>query len=144
MKNQRAADLARIHILASEIWSGDEAAYRDCLQAIANVRSSKDLGHAGRQRVLEHFNNLARRQRGEAARPSTGVPRHVAPDRARLMGKIDRQLAHMGRTRDYLEGSMLKRLTGIDALEFTPPEGLIKVVAALAMQIKRDDARRAA
>jgi phage gp16-like protein len=140
MKDQRSADLARIHILATEIWGKDDDAYRDNLFAVASVRSAAKLGHAGRQRVLEHFNNLARITRGEPAQAATDVPRNVAADRARLMGKIDAQLRALGKTRVYLEGSMLKRITGVDKLEFVTPDKLYKVVAALAMHQKRQAA----
>lgn len=135
MKAQRTRDLARIHILGKAIFA-DRGEYEDCLWSVATVRSSADLGHEKRQKVLDHFENLARIKGVDVKtrRPAsaTGVPRNVAPDRAGLMAKIDAQLTALGKTRVYVEGQMLRRLAGVDKLEFATPQGLLKLVQALA------------
>lgn len=138
IKEQRTRDLARIHILAKAIFGADRDAYEDCLFAVATVRSSADLGHEKRQKLLDHLENLAVRsgievkRRTPPGRSPSGVPRDVAADRSRLMAKIGAQLSALGKTREYVEGRMLRRIAGVDKLEFATPQSLLKLVAALA------------
>lgn len=148
-KDQRSRDLARIHILGNQIFAG-RGEYEDCLFTLASVKSAADLGHEKRQAVLAHFENIARAKgiavkragafkAGKRTAGPTGVPRNVAPDRAALMSKLDAQLAARGLTRAYVEGSMLKRIAGVDKLEFAMPDGLRKVVAAMNYAQRRSD-----
>lgn len=46
--------LAQIHIAKAQLGMADDT-YRQVLWAVARVHSAKDLDHAGRQRVLDHF-----------------------------------------------------------------------------------------
>lgn len=46
--------LAQIHIAKAQLGMADDT-YRQVLWAVARVHSAKDLDHAGRQKVLDHF-----------------------------------------------------------------------------------------
>lgn len=147
----RNADLAAIHIRKAElmaagvIQSDDE--YRDLLHAICNgKRSSADLDFAERKTVMDHFQRLARASNvtlKSLQSNRTGVPRRAPADRAALLGKINAQLLDQGLTVAYLEHaaegkeSMLRRLAGVDKLEFAPPDGLKKVIAAIVYHARR-------
>jgi phage gp16-like protein len=59
----RTDDLAKIHIAKKDLGLDDET-YRAVLWTCARVHSSKDLDHAGRAAVLDHF-----KARGWKAKP---------------------------------------------------------------------------
>lgn len=50
----RNSGLAQIHIAKKDLAMADDT-YRQILWAVARVKSAKDLDHAGRQKVLDHF-----------------------------------------------------------------------------------------
>lgn len=142
----RKNDLAAIHIRKGELGLGDDE-YRDLLFSIARVRSAGDLDFAGRRQVLDHFAKIAQ-ARGITLKPTprrTGVPRRseVEGDRAELMAKINAQLLDLGLARNYLEHaqpgrpSMIRRIAGVDALDFATPAGLTKLIVALKMHQQR-------
>lgn len=113
----------------------DEDARRDMLQAVVGVRSTKDLQPAQWSKVLNHLNTLTHYDNGRK-------PTRPAPDKAALMSKIEAQLADMKLPWHYLTSakhgkSMCQRLAGVDALEFATPDGLMKIVAALAYKQKK-------
>jgi len=51
---RRSTDLAMIHIAKKELGLDDDT-YRAVLWQVARVESSKDLDHAGRAALLDHF-----------------------------------------------------------------------------------------
>lgn len=55
-RDHRNTDLAKIHLAKKQL-NMDDAVYREIIRAVgrAQTGSSKDLDHAGRKRVLEHF-----------------------------------------------------------------------------------------
>lgn len=61
--------LAQIHIAKAQLGMADDT-YRQVLWAVARVKSAKDLDHAGRQKVLDHFKAC-----GWKPAPPKGVPR---------------------------------------------------------------------
>lgn len=113
----------------------DDDARRDMLQAVIGVRSTKGLQPAQWSKVLNHINKLTGHDNGRK-------PTRPALDKAALMSKIEAQLADMKLPWHYLTSakhgkSMCQRLAGVDALEFATPDGLKKIVAALAYKQKK-------
>ncbi len=65
MKTRIQNDIAKIHIAKNDLGMDDEI-YRAMLWMCARVKSSKDLDHAGRAKVLEHL-----KSRGWKPKPPT-------------------------------------------------------------------------
>jgi phage gp16-like protein len=108
----------------------DDTLYRTWLQARTGKTSATECSDAQLKRLLNELNGKTR------VRPTTSRERYLA--------KIDAQLAAAGRTRTYLEGGespLVKRIAGVDALEFADEEGLRKLVAALTYDANRRQAR---
>ena len=141
MKDRRQRELAKIHIGAKQLCGDDREAYEDMLEAITGARSSKGLDQAGRTKVLRHL-----RACGAKFRQAKGKRPKVAPEKARLIRKIDAVLIDAGdRPRSYAEG-ILQRMTKYPhraPLEWATPPQLVKLVQALEIE-KRRRLKRAA
>lgn len=118
----------------------DDDVYRGLLQEIGGVDSSTKLDAAGRGRLLDRFARLGFVSTARKKRAAKGAM-NVAPDRARLLGKIDALLLSQGRDRHYIEPGMVQRICKVDSLAFCNPEQLMKLVAALQYDKKRNEAR---
>lgn len=136
----KTRELAKIHI-AKKALAMDDDTYRDMLNQVAGVSSSKDLTATGRAKVLEHLKQIGfKGKKTYTQRP------HSADNKAQLL-KIEAQLADMGLPWDYLTArqqgkdgktlSMVERLTGVKRLEWCNKAQLGKVIAALAIHQKK-------
>ena len=138
-ERRRRADLAKIHIGAKQIVGHDDEAYRDMLEAVVGVTSSKDLDAAGRRKVLRHLVACGAKFRRPRSKRGKGAP---APEKARLIRKIDALLinAHNGpRPRSYGE-AILRRQTSHPhrtPLEWATPDQLVRVIQALEIERRR-------
>jgi len=129
----RRAELARIHILAKQLnLPRDE--YEDIVFSIGRVRSSGDLGAAGRGRLIEHLASLA----GKYEHAEWAFVDTAAPDRRPLLRKIMMQLRSTGRRRAYAEG-ITRRMFGIERLTLCAPDQLRRVVSALVYDQRRSE-----
>jgi len=113
----------------------DDARHALCLELVGKA-SSKEFTPSDWRRVLDHLNRL----NGHTA---AGPQRWRAGCEA-LGAKVAALMAAQGLPWRYLthgakgKPSMLKRLAGVDRLEFATAEGLRAVIAALARrQAKR-------
>ncbi|WP_375591737.1 gp16 family protein [Chitiniphilus eburneus] len=127
-------DLAKIHIARQQLGM-DDATYRAMLQNVAGVSSARDLTTTGAARVLQHLERCG-------WRPTTGHGRRpvVTAARRAQLEKVEALLADAGLPWAYLTGgrpSMLRRLAGVDQLEWASHDGLRNVIAALAIQARR-------
>lgn len=133
----RNAELAKIHI-AKKALALDDDAYRQILWTVARVRSARDLDHAGRQRLLEHFKACGWRPTRRARRHHPGAPHNIeSEDRGPQMRKIEALLADAGRPWSYAD-AIAKRMFHVDQLTFCDSRQLRAVIAALS----RDQQRR--
>lgn len=142
---QRNAGLAQIHIAKAQLMRAgvmDEDGYRAMLFAQARVKSAAELDHAGRAKVLAHMSRLGAKL-GNAGRPFTRRGDAPPADRRAQLDKIGALLADAGREWTYLQG-MVKRICGVDALEFCTSEHLGKLIAALTYDQQRRQKREAA
>ncbi|WP_136414794.1 regulatory protein GemA [Herbaspirillum sp. ST 5-3] len=118
----------------------DDDVYRGLLREVGGVDSSTRLDAAGRGRLLDRFARLGFVSTARAKRAAKGSM-NVAPDRAKLLAKIDALLLSQGRDRRYVEEGMVQRICKVDSLSFCTPEQLVKLVAALQYDKKRHEAR---
>jgi len=125
----RKKEIAAIHVLKTQAAMTDDE-YRAMLQGVAGKTSAADLDDAGRRRVLDHFARLGVKSTARMRRDRVGGDRRV------LLSKIDALLKAANRDRQYLQ-SMVKRITGADALEFCDPIRLQKLVVALTLDADR-------
>lgn len=129
--NEKRKDIQLIHIAKQQLGMEDET-YRDMLWSVARVKSSTSLDYAGRKKVLDHMKSCGFKPLSKNA----GKP-NVKADLAPLMGKIGALLADMKLPWAYLTASsdgtpcMLKRIAGVDKLEWATSEQLQALVAAL-------------
>ena len=142
MTDRRRRELAKIHIGAKQLCGDDREAYEDMLEAITGQRSSKGLSQAGRSKVLRHLRSCGAKFR--APRRGSARKTGVAPEKRRLIRKIDALLIDGGdRPRSYAEG-ILKRMTRHShrtPLEWATPPQLMKLITALEYDRRRRQAR---
>jgi phage gp16-like protein len=121
----------------------DEDARRALMRDVVGVASTKDLSPQQWGTLMNHMNRLTGyTDRHGKHGPHGRVPNRPTLDRAALLSKIEAQLADMKLPWGYLTSSkygksMVRRLAGVDALEFASPDGLHKIVAALAYRQKK-------
>lgn len=133
----RGRDLAIIHIAKKDLCL-DDATYRDMLWTIARVRTSADLDFAGRNRVIDHLKAKGWKPTA-ASRRRTG--RHLADDaQNRMIRGLWIDLHEAGKVENASEEALAafcKRVTGVDALQWTSPAQRSSVIEALKAWTRR-------
>ncbi|KTT63597.1 hypothetical protein NS383_18895 [Pseudomonas oryzihabitans] len=127
--NRRNQQLSKIHIAKKELAMDDDS-YRAMLARVAGVTSAKDLGPRQVGAVLREFERLGWKPKAGRAKPN------AAADRAKLVGKIEAQLASAGRPWDYAD-ALAKRLYKVERLEWLDATQLGGVITALAKDAQR-------
>lgn len=130
--NRRNLDLSKIHIAKKDLGLDDDT-YRALLTRVAGVRSAKDLNPRQTGRVLAEFVRLGWTPSATKTGRKAPVP---APDRQKLIGKIEAFLAEAQRPWTYVD-SMAARMFKIERVEWLDPEQLQKMVAALTYDARR-------
>lgn len=125
--------LAKIHIAKKELAMDDDT-YRAMLQSIAGVSSSKDLTDAGVTKMLEHLQRCGWKPKATA---KVGKRPRVGRSRQALVGKVEALLAEAKHSWSYAD-AMAKRMFGVDKTGWLDVEQLVKLVAALTYDAKRD------
>lgn len=137
---RRRAELAKIHIGASQLLA-DEEAYRDMLEAIAGSRSAGALDAAGRRKVIEHLQACGATFRPKPSPAKWPRPRPEA-EIGDLLAKIDALcINHPGgrKPREWAEG-ILQQMTKHPhraPLEWATPGQLHKLVQAIEVDVRR-------
>lgn len=130
--NTRNLQLSKIHIAKKDLGLDDET-YRALLGRVAGVRSAKDLNPRQIGHVLAEFTRLGwQSTTAEKARKAPAP----APDREKLMSKVEAFLAEAKRSWAYADGMAL-RMFKVERVEWLDPEQLRKVVAALTYDARR-------
>lgn len=133
---RRNAQLAKIHIARQQLGM-DEDTYRAMLQRIAGVTSAKALTPTGIGRVLEHLRSIGFKDKNaprHGRRPNPHISREAQ------IGKIEALLADAGRPWGYAD-AIAKRVCQVDAVAFCNGDQLQKIIAALAIDQRRREAR---
>lgn len=140
-RDHRNGDLAKIHIAKQQLQMSDED-YRAMLWTHGRVHSSKDLDHAGRQRVLDYLARIGFKPApGKAAkRPSRPTP---APEVQKLVRRVRAQLIDLGRLPDEYADGIAKQMYGVQFYEWCKPDQLHAISAALAVQQRKKGTKQA-
>lgn len=110
----------------------DDDTYRAVLKRTAGVESSKDLTPRQIGRVLAEMERL-----GFKATASKGRAKpKPAAERAKLVGKIEAQLAEAGRSWEYAD-SLATRMYKVERLEWCDSKQLGGIITALAKDAER-------
>lgn len=135
----RSSAMAQIHIAKKQLGM-DEGTYRDMLWGVARVRSSKDLDHAGRAKVLAHLKACG----FKSAPPKQGTPGRPRnmnhPTRGAMLGKVEALLLDAGRPWAYAH-SMVQHMFQVADVAFCHEGQLHDLVAALEVDKRRRAAR---
>ena len=129
----RNLQLSKIHIAKKDLGLDDET-YRALLGRVAGVSSAKDLTPRQTGAVLAEFIRLGWVS-APAKKPGRKAPA-VAPDRKKLVGKIEAFLAEANRSWAYADGMAL-RMFKVERVEWLDPGQLQKMVAALTYDARR-------
>ena len=131
-RDHKNSAMVKIHIAKKQLNLTDED-YRTILQSKGGVSSSKDLDHAGRERVLIYFQTLGFKPKAAAKskRPARPTP---APEKVKLVRRIRAQLISLDHLPDTYADGIAKQMFGIDFYEWATPEQLHKISAALGVQ----------
>jgi len=125
----RKKEIAAIHVLKAQAGMSDDE-YRAMLLGVTGKASAADLDERERSQVLDRFAKLGVKSTARMRRDRVGG------DRRQMLAKIDALLVAAGRDRAYLR-SMVKRIAGVDALEFCDPMRLQKLIVALTLDADR-------
>jgi len=129
----RNLQLSKIHIAKKDLGLDDET-YRALLARVAGVRSAKDLNPRQIGAVLAEFSRLGWKS-APAKKHGRKAPA-AAPDRVKLVGKIEAFLAEAKRSWAYADG-MAMRMFQVERVEWLDPAQLQKMVAALTYDARR-------
>ncbi|WP_454840983.1 gp16 family protein [Pseudomonas hormoni] len=129
----RNLQLSKIHIAKKDLGLDDET-YRALLARVAGVRSAKDLNPRQIGAVLAEFSRLGW-ESAPAKKHGRKAPA-AAPDRVKLVGKIEAFLAEAKRSWAYADG-MAMRMFQVERVEWLDPAQLQKMVAALTYDARR-------
>lgn len=137
-RDHRNGDLAKIHIAQKQLGLTRED-YEAILWAVARVRSSKDLDHAGRQRVLDHLKASGFKPAASptSKRPSRPTP---APDKLKLVRRIRAQLISLKNLPDSYADGIAKQMFGLQFFEWGTHDQLHAITAALGVQQRKQGA----
>lgn len=115
-RDHRNGDRIKIQIARKELCLSDEE-YRSILSGRGGAESSKNLDHAGRQRVLEYFKTLGFKPKASAnpKRPARPTP---SADALPLVRRIRAQLISLERKPDEYADGIAKQMLGDETPEY--------------------------
>ncbi|MDW3711910.1 regulatory protein GemA [Pseudomonas sp. 2023EL-01195] len=120
----------------------DDDTYRAMLMRTVGATTSKGLTPRQIGRVLAELERLGFQPTNPRKVPAKGrQTAEPAPERAALIGKIERQLAEAERTIAYADG-MARRMFQVERVEWCDTDQLRRLVAALAYDAKRHGRRQ--
>lgn len=131
--NTRNLQLSKIHIAKKDLGLDDET-YRALLARVAGVRSAKDLKPRQIGRVLAEFARLG--WTATTTKQSGRKAPAPAPDREKLISKVEAFLTEAKRSWAYADG-MAMRMFKVERVEWLDPQQLHKMVAALTYDASR-------
>lgn len=133
--NRRNLQLSKIHIAKKDLGLDDET-YRALLNRVAGVTSAKDFTPLQTVAVLAEFERLGWKPNTKPKAGGRAKP-NVAPDRKKLVGKIEAFMAEAGRPWEYADGMAL-RMFKVERVEWLNAKQLGSLVSALTYDAKRN------
>jgi len=132
-------ELASIHIAAKAlgyISADSDEAYRDLLQALFGVRTSKGLSRRKFKILMQRFYADGFRPYGKKRRGAFVMPPRAAWEKQPMLKKIAAILGDLGLQWRYADG-IGRQMFGIASVSWCTQDQLHKVVAALEYQRKK-------
>jgi phage gp16-like protein len=133
----RQRDLARIHLAKKHLGLDDET-YRELLLGLTGKSSAGEMNRRERWTVLQEVTRLG--ARASKVKGDPGKPQAPAPEKARLLAKIEAQLSEAGYPWAYAN-AMACRMFGVDLVQWCYPDQLRRIVAALVYDARRKEPR---
>jgi len=143
MKSQTSADirkreLAQIHVAKTQLGL-DDGTYRAMLWTVARVKSAADLDWSGRKKVLDHLKSKGFKikpgKKSKATRPL------ASDDQSKMIRGLWLELHDYGYVENPAESALaafVKRMTGVDALQWLNSIQASKVIEDLKKWLARD------
>lgn len=128
----RKRELAMIHLAKAQLGMNDDT-YRAMLWTVARVKSAADLDWAGRKQVLDHCKAKGWKNASKH-RPAP------AKSKAALVAKIRALLIAAGNRPDTYADGMARRMFGLARFDWCTHQQLGKLIAALAIDGRRNAA----
>lgn len=127
----RRAKISQIHVAKAQLGLDDDS-YRDLLARVAGVRSAAKLDKAGITAMLAEL-----QRKGFKPKRTGGRQRSTpAGNREALIGKVKALLSSVERPDRYAD-AMAQRMFQVDRYEWCAVDQLQKLVAALAIDARR-------
>jgi phage gp16-like protein len=127
----RTRELALIHMGKAQLGM-DEPTYRDMLNALTGKRSAREIGDAGRAKVLEHMLNS-----GAKLNWNKRWAQKLTDEKQPLVSKIRMLLLRLGNLSDSYADGISRRMYKVDRFEWLQPRQLIGIVTALTKQLDK-------
>lgn len=135
-----AADRQRliriIHVARRELAMDDDT-YRAILQRIGNASSSADLDASKLQLVLDHLKACGFKVRPNKKRVSRPLASSPSDKKIRAMWLFAHQLGIVRDPSERALAAYVKRLSGVDALQWTDDDQVLKLIESLKKWIMR-------
>ena len=131
----RQRDLARIHLTKKQLGLDDET-YRELLHGLTGKSSAAEMNRHERWTIIQEMGRLG----ASTSVPPPGKPQAPAPEKARLLYKIESLLAEEERSLGYAH-AMAKRMFKVDLIQWCDPDHLRRIVAALVYDARRHESR---
>lgn len=137
----RKRELAQIHVAKSQLGLDDDT-YRAMLWTVARVKSAADLDWAGRKKVIDHLKakgfKIKRGKKVVETRPL------ASDDQSKMIRACWLELHDYGYVENPSESALaafVKRMTGVDALQWLKPTQASKVIEELKRWRWRDQGK---
>ncbi|ARU30876.1 hypothetical protein CAP31_03750 [Sulfuriferula sp. AH1] len=126
----RKRELAQIHVAKTQLCLDDET-YRAMLWTVARVKSAADLDWTGRKQVLDHL-------KAKGWKKTTKSRPAPAKSKAHLVAKVRALLIDAGNRPDTYADGMARRMFSVERFEWCDSRQLVKIIAALVIDSKRN------
>lgn len=125
----RARLIRLIHVAKRELALDDDA-YRDVLQSVTGKRSASDLDASALDRVLQHLKRCGFKVRLQA-RPSRPLDLHAESRKIRALWLMLHDLRAIQNPSEEALAAYVKRMTGVDALQWTSGRQTERVIESM-------------
>ncbi|WP_313377809.1 gp16 family protein [Achromobacter insolitus] len=130
MAVQDRARLIRLIHVAKRDLALDDDAYRDVLQSVTGKRSACDLDAVALDHVLQHLKRCGFKVRLQA-RPSRPLDLHAESRKIRSLWLMLHDLGAIQNSSEEALAAYVKRMTGVDALQWTSGRQTERVIESM-------------
>lgn len=130
-------NLAKIHIAKKDLGLTDDA-YRDVLRNVCGKDSAAKLTDNQATRVLRYFEARGWKPKAQRSLPGMGIPRDGQSKKIQALWITMHKAGKVRNSSDKAMLSMVKRVTGVDRLEWCSDAQKSAVIEALKDWAKRE------